>query len=728
VRYTGKSEAEQLGFRWLEQLHPEDRQRAIDRWRDTAAKGENFDIEFRIRRHDGAYRWFRTLAVPFRDEAGRVIKWFGSNTDIDDIKRVEEQLRKSEERLKLAQASAGAGIWDWDIPGGTIEWSEELFGLFGLDRREVAASFEAWRTVIHPDDRNLAAERIEGAIRDRTPLDSEYRIRRSSGEIRWIRALGNTKYDRGTPLRMSGICLDITERKRSEELRQALVEQEKLRLGAAVEHASDAIVMIDLDGTIRYVNAAFESTSRIARGAAVGTSYFDLLGGEPAAAAIRKAVASGRPWRGPLTRPVRGGRPVELAVTVSPARDPSGAVIGGLISEKDVTRENALESQVRQGQKMEALGTLAGGIAHDFNNILAAIVINTELALLELDPQDPARQSLPLVLQAANRGKELVKQIITFSRQRTLEKRPIEIAPIVKEGLKLLRTGLAKDIALQETIDAGSGAVLADPSHIHQVLVNLCQNAALAMKDRGGRLEVKLEPVEVDEAMTARYPNLAPGRYVRLTVSDTGCGMTKDDLERIFEPFFTTRAPGEGSGLGLAVVHGIVRTNDGEIMVYSEPGLGSTFNVYLPRLERERPMAVADREADLERGQDRILLVEDEKAQRESVERGLEHLGYRVTARADGRSALTAFKKDPAAFDLVITDQIMPKMTGLELAGAIAALRPDMPIVLCTGFSEKVNEEVVGTLGVRAVLMKPYTIREVSRVIRQALSGDKTPS
>ncbi len=588
--------------------------------------------------------------------------------------------------------------------------AEEALGKTDL---ELYADPEIGRAILE-NDRRLLEERKAETFEEFADTPDGRRLFLST-KAPWFDAKGDVGG-------LIGISHDITQSKKAEELRQALAEQENLRLGAAVEQASDAVIMIDLDGTIRYVNAAFESINGIVRQEAAGTSYFDLLAGEPAgAAAIREAVAGGRPWHGPLTRSFRDARPVELEVTVFPAKDLSGAVIGGLITEKEVTRENALQNQVRQAQKMEALGTLAGGITHDFNNILGTIILNTELALLDLDLMNPARRSLPLVLQAANRGRELVKQIITFSRQRTWEKKPVEIAPIITEGMRFLRTALPKDISILETIDSGSGIVLADPSHINQVLANLCQNAALAMREGGGRLAVTLEPVEVDEPMALRHPNLKPGPFARLSVSDTGCGMTKELQERIFEPFFTTRGPREGSGLGLAVVLGIIRTYDGEITVKSEPGKGSTFEVYFPRLEGEGLTAGVEKHEEPHKGGERVLLVEDEEAQRSSLERGLEGLGYKVTARADGRSAFEAFRKDPSAFDVIVTDQIMPRMTGLELASEITALRPDLPVILCTGFSERVSEENVGKSGVRELLMKPFSFLEATRLIRKVL-------
>jgi PAS domain S-box-containing protein len=633
-------------------------------------------------------------------------------------------LRESEESLKRAQEIAHLGSWELDLVNDRLTWSDEAYRIFGLTPGEFGSTYKAFLDVIHPDDRAAVDAAYSASLAEgRDGYEIEHRIvRRDTEEVRIVYEKCEHQRDAsGRIVRSVGMVHDVTEARKAAALALALAEQERLRLGAAVEQASDSVVMVDLDGKIQYVNAAFESINKTPRDKAVRGSYFDLLAGDAPAAAIRESISSGKAWHGQLARAVAVGRPVELEVAISPTHNPSGKVIGGLVTEKDVTRENALQRQVRQSQKMEALGTLAGGITHDFNNILSTIFINTELALLDLDPTNPAGRSLPLVLQAANRGKELVKQIITFSRQREWERKPLEITAIVKEGMKFLRSTLSKDIAIHESISADCGSILADPSQVHQVLVNLCQNAALAVSERAGHLEVKLEPVEVDSDMAARHPDLKPRTYVRLTVADNGCGMPPEVMERIFEPFFTTRKHGEGSGLGLSVVHGIVKSYDGAITVYSEPGKGSVFSVYIPRLPGEVEPGEKGEKTRPERGREHILLVEDEEVQLKSVARLLERLGYRVTAKPSGRTALTAFKKNPGAFDLVITDQAMPRMTGVELAKTLVGVRPDIPIILCTGFSEKVNGETVGQSGIRAFVMKPFTIQEISKRIRAAL-------
>ncbi len=550
-------------------------------------------------------------------------------------------------------------------------------------------------------------------------------MRKNTGEVRFVHEKCEHFRDAGGQVvRSVGMVHDITERKQADALRQSLADQERLRLGAAVEQASDAIVMVDLDGRIQYVNTAFKAINRRPEGDdAVGRNYVDLVGCAHCADDIRGAVSQGRFWHGHLTRSQAGDRPIELEVTISPAKDPAGALLGGLITERDVTAETILRQEVHRAQKMEALGTLAGGITHDFNNILGAITINAELAMLDLGKDSPARESLPLILKAANRGRDLVRQIVTFSRQRERERKPVQIAPTIKEGLRLLRSTFPETVEVHEAIGAETETVLGDPVQLHQILSNLCQNAALALCGERGILDIKLETVQVDAAIAARHPDLKPGSYVRLTVADSGCGMSRETLERVFEPFFTTRSQGEGSGLGLSVVHGIVKSYGGAVTAYSELGKGSTFSVYLPCLQEEGSVRETPPAPKVEAGSERILLVDDDPAQLKGLARMLERFGYKVTARTSGRTASTTFKKDPRAFDLIITDQTMPRMSGIELARSLVKVRPDIPVILCTGFSEKVNGENVGRDGIRSFIMKPFTAQEISELVRKVLDG-----
>jgi len=390
-----------------------------------------------------------------------------------------------------------------------------------------------------------------------------------------------------------------------------------------------------------------------------------------------------------------------------------------------VSREAELETQLRQVQKMEAIGTLAGGIAHDFNNILAAIMGYTEMALYDVPEGSSGRRNLEQVLKAGYRGKDLVKQIITFSRRRDEERRPMRISPIVKEALKLLRASLPTTLDIRQNIKTQPGMVLADPTQIHQVLMNLISNAAYAMREKGGVLEVSLTDVDINpDGAAPSHPDLQPGPYLKLTVGDTGCGIEHAIMERIFDPFFTTKKPGEGTGMGLAVVHGIVKSYGGAIVVDSEPGKGSTFSVFFPRIEGHL-LPEVDSDAPLPTGNEHILFVDDEEDLVDMVQQMLERLGYSVVAKTNSLEALEMFKVQPDQFDLVVTDQTMPHMAGVDLAKELMRIRPRIPIILSTGFSEVISAEEAKALGIQAFLMKPFATRVLAETIRRVLDSTK---
>jgi PAS domain S-box-containing protein len=382
-----------------------------------------------------------------------------------------------------------------------------------------------------------------------------------------------------------------------------------------------------------------------------------------------------------------------------------------------------IETQLQQSQKMEAIGTLAGGIAHDFNNILSLIIGYTELAIGNLPEDSRARSNMNKLLKAGERAKDLVKQILTFSRHTEQEQKPVLIHPIIKEALKLLRSTLPTTIEIRQNISSAN-MVLADPTQIHQVIMNLCTNAYHAMNEKGGVLEVSLTDIELDSEFTGKHLNAYPGPYLRLTVSDTGHGIEKKVIDRVFEPYYTTKGKSGGTGMGLAVVHGIVKSHGGIITVYSKPDKGSTFNVFLPRFEGAEVVEETDiRLGRIQTGKERILFIDDEPAIVDIAKGMLEHLGYKVQVRTSPIEALSAFKALSDKFDLIISDMTMPKMTGDELAKEFMAIRPDIPIILCTGFSEHINEEKAKAIGIRKFVMKPFVMREMAEAIRQVLEA-----
>ncbi len=391
-----------------------------------------------------------------------------------------------------------------------------------------------------------------------------------------------------------------------------------------------------------------------------------------------------------------------------------------------ITERKRLEAQLLQAQKMEAIGTLAGGIAHDFNNILAAILGYTELALNDIRQDSAAWRYLQEVRKAGQRAKTLVQQILTFSRRTEQARTPVQLPRLVEEALALLRASLPSTIAIRHHISQDAGTVLADPTQLHQVLLNLCANAEYAMRETGGLLEIRLQPVEVDAQVMVQHPELLAGPYVRITVTDTGHGMTPDVVERIFEPFFTTKRPGEGTGMGLALVHGIVASHGGVVTVASVVGQGTTFTVYLPRTD-DSVRDEAAQEGSLPTGAERVLFVDDEEVLVSLGQEILLGLGYDVVVCTSSVEALDVFRMAPQRFDLVITDQTMPHMTGEELALELRRLRSDIPIILCTGFSHIIHAERAQELGIDAFLMKPLAMQDLARVIQQVLAPRRLP-
>lgn len=405
----------------------------------------------------------------------------------------------------------------------------------------------------------------------------------------------------------------------------------------------------------------------------------------------------------------------------------SGPVILALcrdISERIRIEEEKerLESQLQQAQKMEAVGTLAGGIAHDFNNILTPILGYGDMLREEIPADSPQGAYLSHIINAAHRARELVGQILSFSRQAEQDRRPVEVGLIVKEVLKLLRASIPSTIEIRQDIMPECGLVLADSTQIHQVLMNLCTNAYHAMQDRGGILAVSLGAVEIDRRDGGVCGlELTPGSYLRLAVSDTGHGMNRATMERIFEPYFTTKKKGAGSGIGLSVVHGIIKSHGGHISVYSEPDKGTAFHVYLPRITAEQQERSDEGGEEMPRGSERILLVDDEEIIVLMEKKMLEDLGYRVTALMDSRETLHHFERRPAEYDLVITDMTMPHLTGAQLACNLQAIRPDIPVILCSGFSELINEEKARSLGISHYIMKPIVKRDLANIVRKVL-------
>ena len=411
-------------------------------------------------------------------------------------------------------------------------------------------------------------------------------------------------------------------------------------------------------------------------------------------------------------------------VSAFPIFDEEQNFIGVIHIAKDITDRKNLENQLRQAQKMEAIGTLASGIAHDFNNILTPIIGHAELLRLKAAPDSTMKKGLDIILQSAGRATQLVKQILSFSRQKNQEMVTVTIQPIIKETLKLLRSSLPTTIEIRQEIDIHCGPIMADPTQIHQLLMNLCTNSGHAMADHGGVLGITLRCSDLTAEDCSKYPALSPGPYLNLEISDSGCGMEQDVLERIFEPYFTTKKKDQGTGMGLAVVHGIVTTHKGHISVYSDPGQGTTFRILLP-IARTDVITIEETKSDalLPTGTEHILMVDDEQLVVEVNREILSALGYQVTSETSSAKALELFRTHKNDFDLVITDLTMPELTGVELTKELLKLRPEIPVILCTGFSELIDAEEAHDLGIREFIYKPVGIEDMAVIVRRVLEN-----
>jgi PAS domain S-box-containing protein len=524
-----------------------------------------------------------------------------------------------------------------------------------------------------------------------------------------------------------GIMLDISARKQIEKE----LKESKALFDAFIQNIPGLAYMKDVHGRYLFVNDAFARFTGGKTGTQTGMRDDQVWDADTAKLLTQNdgtilATQAAANQMETVRLPNREQR--HLLTTRFPIfQDERLFALGGVsIDVTESTRaeqqRQQLERQLQQAHKMEALGTLAGGIAHDFNNILASIIGYTEIVAAETDKGSQTHHYLKRVLEAGERARALVKQILTFSRQSDIELKPVQVKVIVKEVLKLLRASLPVTIEIVQRI-TGDAAVMADPVQIHQVMMNLCTNAGYAMREKGGRLEVTLSEVVWDENSHDRPRELPAGRYLRLSVADSGQGIAPEHLSRIFDPFFTTKPKGEGTGMGLSVVHGIVTALKGHIFVTSAPGEGSRFDVYLPAIEQGLHIVEAETKQ-LPLGTERILFVDDEVFQTDMSAHLLGLLGYAVECRNRPEEALALFENNPDAFDLVITDMIMPGMTGDVLAAKLLELRPGIPIVLCTGYSENITEAKAKSLGIAAFALKPLVIEELAKLLRRVLDRE----
>jgi PAS domain S-box-containing protein len=672
-------------------------------------------FERRFRRKDGS-----TFPVLINDrilkrEDGAIIGIRAAVQDITERKHAEAALRESEQKFsKMFHASPIAILLTTIKEGRFLDANEECLRMLGRTREEVIGhtvfEFDAW---VDPEQRAAIIAKLKehGTVHN---LEMEFRSR--SGQV--CHALGSVEeLVVGGESCLLGLGLDITERKRAEEANARLV--------TAVEQVADTVVITDITGAILYANPAFEKTSGYSRVEALGHNPRLLKSGRHDALFYRQmwdTLVRGETWNGHFVNKRKDGTLYEEEATISPIRDKQGNLVNYVAVKHDVTHELQLEAQFRQAQKMEAIGQLAGGIAHDFNNILTAMFGYGYLLQQDLAQNPSSLENITEILKAAKRAQDLVQQILTFSRQRENRRQVVPLKAIIEEAMKFLRASLPVNIKIEMHLADGAPAVLADPTQIYQVTMNLATNALHAMEGQPGRLTVSLDSFQPDAEFIRTHPQFRCSSYARMMVADTGQGMDAKTLERIFEPFFTTKAVGKGTGLGLAVVHGVVQSHHGIITVESQPGQGTTFSLYFPAHAPGAAVNGAKNSNAVPGHGERILPVDDETSLTTLFQRLLTSLNYQATICNLPREAADLFRHDPDQFDLVITDLTMPEMNGLELAHEIHALRPHLPVILLSGFSAAFTHETLREAGIHKLLNKPVSLSVLAETLHTILA------
>jgi len=639
--------------------------------------------------------------------------------DITERKKAERALQESERLLNRVGDIAKIGGWEMDLEkGGKATWTKGTYDIVEIEPDEPIPGANEHVDWYLPEYREMIKKKMQNLVETRQPMRFEAMLKTKRGNLKWCQAIGEVVERDGKIVKLRGTFQDITERKQAEEE----VQESEAFLNAILNSIADPICIKDEKHRWALVNDKFCEISGISRQGLLGKSDYDYF--PKAEADVFWKMDEGVLETGKenfseetLTN-AASGRTIFLHTKKSLYESAKGAKFIVAIG-RDVTEQKMAEERLRHAQKIEAIGTLAGGIAHDFNNILAAMIGYAEMAMDSTSDQPTVQTDLHEVLKAGVRARELVHQILTFSRQTEQETKPVKVKLVVREATRLLRASIPRTIEMVPSMLSDS-SVMADPTQIHQVVINLCANAAHAMEEKGGVLEVSLEDVLLDADFVAQHPDVSSGLYVRLIVSDTGHGMDPSTVSRIFEPYFSTKEKGEGTGLGLSVVHGIVKSHGGAITVYSEPGEGSTFHVYLPVVEQDAPAEITA-EGVLPTGSETILLVDDELSLVNLGKQMLEGLGYGVVTRTSSLEALEVFRNQPSRFDLVVTDMTMPTMTGDQLATELMKIRPDIPVILCTGFSRKISEPEAKAIGIRAFVMKPFLKRDIATTVREVL-------
>ena len=709
-RTFGKTEKELAGQNFMRLIHETDRAAVKTSLEQLADNPHTAYHEERAKTIHGV-SWLAWSVRAIVEKSGDIQKIIAVGRDITEQKKAEKALRQSEAHMRSVFRCAPTGI-------GVVvnrvfkQVNEKLCAMTGYGEKELIGQDSR---MVYPSRavyERVGREKYDQIEKFGTGLvDTQFRCK--DGSIIDV-MLSSTPIDANhAETGVTFTALDITAIKKTDA---ALRKSEK-RYRTMMEAIQDPVYIGSMDYRIEYMNPAL--IEKLGRDATGERCYEALHGLDEHCpwCQHRKIVTEGHVEKEILSP--RDNRAYSVSSSVFTNEDGSFSKITVM---RDTTDFKRLQNQLQQAQKMEAIGNLAGGIAHDFNNILFPIIGLSEMLLEDIDPKGQEYESVQEILAAAKRGGDLVKQILAFSRQSEKKRIPVRLQPILKEVLKLSRATIPADIRLESDIDPNCGRVMADPTQVHQIAMNLITNAYHAVEETSGTITVGLEAVSV---ASDAYPDklLEEGEYALLRVSDDGCGIDPAAIDKIFEPYFTTKGKAKGTGLGLSVVYGIVREYHGDILVSSTPGQGARFDIYLP-LKASFDTILPAKAAAVDRGgSEHILLVDDEVSVVGMVEKMLARLGYRVTSRTSSVEALSAFTANPKTFDLVVSDMTMPNMTGDQMVQAMMAVRPDIPVIICTGFSDRINHERAKAIGIQGFLMKPVVKSEMAAMVRDVLDG-----
>lgn len=699
-------------------VHPDDKERVWHIY-NLRLQGKKVPelYEFKGIRKDGDCVHIEITATKVTHN-GRslILAYFRDNSE---RKKAEQAIKEAHERYAALFDRSFDCVYLHDFEGNYLDANNAVLELTGYSKEDVTAL--KFLDLMSPDQLAQAAESIETIVRNGSEEQlRSYKIRTKDNDVRDIETRGALIYRNGEPYAVQGIARDVTGQKKMET---ALKESES-KFRSLFENSPLPFALTTLkEGIVTDANNKFCESSGYAKEEVIGrrTTELGFYSEKDRIRVLNLLLESGKIDGLEMDYSVKDGKIRNSFTSVAIIHHHGEPFM--LSMYVDVTDIKRMESQLRQSQKMESIGTLAGGIAHDFNNILGIVLGNAEMAKFCLEEKDNVKNNIDQIIDASLRGRQIVRQLLDFSRQTKQTRYALTLSPLIKESLMLLRSLIPANIDIRQNYKDDEFTALVDPTQIHQIIINLCTNASRAMPEKGGVIDVALDTVVTTAQNKDQFKDMEPGRYIRLNISDTGEGIAPENLNRIFEPYFTTRQSGSGTGLGLSVVHGIVKDCKGAILVSSESGKGTTFTILLPVVDadiREDPLS---EKVALPVGNEKVLWVDDEENLGRIAGDMLKKLGYHVRYVNSPADALKIIASEPDQFDLVVTDMAMPKMTGLELAGKIVKIKPDMHLILCTGYNENMDEERAKKMGFKAFLIKPVKMEVIAEVVRKVLDG-----